>query len=311
MRIAVMGAGGVGGYYGGMLARAGEDVTFIARGTHLDAMRSQGLTVKTSHVGEFTIPVSATSDPCGLAPVDLVLFCVKTYDTEPAARLIQPLIGDETVVLPLQNGVESPARIAGIVGVEHVIGGTTYVSSRVESPGVINQTWVYTAYLGELDGKQSRRTQRIAAAFDQAGVAAEIPPDIQVAMWSKHLAISAFAAVGCVTRLPRGVISSVPETASLNREIMREGLAVARAHGIPIADDFWEQQRRVGHSITDPMMRPSMYYDLEAGKPLELDDLLGVIIRLGQEHGVATPLTFAMYAALKPYANGKPELRKR
>jgi 2-dehydropantoate 2-reductase len=311
MRVAVMGAGGVGGYYGGMLARAGEDVTFIARGAHLDAMRSNGLTVKTTHVGEFTVPVSATSDPRGLAPVDLVLFCVKTYDTEAATRLVQPIIGERTVVLPLQNGVESPARIASILGTRHVIGGTTYVSSRVESPGVVHETWVYKAYLGELDGRLSRRTVQIAEAFDQAGVAAEISPDIQVAMWSKHLAISAFAAVGCVTRLPRGIISSVPETASLNREIMKEGLAVARASGVPIADDFWELQRCVGNTITDPMMRPSMYYDLEAGKPLELEDLLGVIVRLGHEHGVATPLTFAMYAALKPYANGKPELPRR
>jgi 2-dehydropantoate 2-reductase len=307
MRVAVMGSGGVGGYYGGMLARAGEDVTFIARGPHLEAMRSNGLTVKTTHVGEFTIPVKATDDPSEIGPVDLVLFCVKTYDTEAAVGLIRPLVGRETVVLPLQNGVESPERIGRVVGDEHVVGGTTYVSSRIESPGYINEIWVYKAYLGELDRGRSSRTGQLLKTFERAGVAAEIPPDIRVTMWGKLLGVSALAAVACVTRLPAGAITSCPETAFLLWGIVEEGFSVARASGVALPDDFMDQLQLTAAGI-DPTMRPSMYYDLEAGRRLELEDLVGTVVRLGQKHGVATPLTFAMYAALKPYVDGPPDL---
>jgi 2-dehydropantoate 2-reductase len=311
MRVAVMGSGGVGGFYGGMLARAGEDVTFIARGAHLDAMRSNGLTVKTTQVGEFTIPVDATDDPSEIGLVDLVLFCVKTYDTDTAAGLIRPLIGRETVILPLQNGVESPERIGRVVGDEYVIGGTTYVSSRIESPGIINEIWAHKVYLGELDGELSPRAERLVETFERAEVAAEIPPDIQVAMWGKLLGISAFAAVGCVTRLPGGVIMTCPETASLVWGAIEEGFSVARASGVPMPDDFPDQLRRTTSTLSDPTMRPSMYYDLEAGKPMELEDLVGVVVRLGKKHGVPTPLTFAMYAALKPYADGAPDVPQK
>lgn len=192
MRVAIVGSGGVGGYYGGMLARAGEDVTFIARGAHLEAMRANGLMIKTAHVGEFTItPVKATDDPNEVGPVDLVLFCVKTYDTNTVAGLIRPLIGRDTVVLPLQNDIESPERIGRVVGEEHVIGGTTYVSSRIESPGIIKEIWDHRAYLGELDGEPSSRTEQLLETFKRAEVAVEIPPDIQVAMWGKLLRVSA------------------------------------------------------------------------------------------------------------------------
>ena len=159
MRVAVMGTGGVGGYYGGMLARSGEDVTFIARGDHLEAMLSRGLTLKTTHAGEFNIPVKATDDPVEIGSVDLVIFCVKTYDTDTAARIILPVMGPQTVVMSLQNGVESEGRIAGVVGEEHVIGAATYISSVIEEPGVINQSWVLKVYLGELNGKPSSRTE--------------------------------------------------------------------------------------------------------------------------------------------------------
>jgi 2-dehydropantoate 2-reductase len=310
MRVAIMGSGGVGGYYGGMLARAGEDVTFVARGAHLDAMRANGLTVKTAHVGEFAIPVKATDDPNEIGPVDLVLFCVKTYDTNTAAGLIRPLIGRETVVLPLQNGVESPERIGCVVGKEHVIGGTTYVSSKIESPGIIDEIWDHKAYLGELDGEPSPRTEQLLKTFERAEVAVDIPPDIHVAMWGKLLGVSAYTAVCCVTRLPGAAIISYPETSALFWGAMEEGLAVARASGVAMPNNFLDQIRGIVAGI-NPMVRPSMYYDLEAGKPLELEDMIGVVVRLGEKHDVSTPLTFAMYAALKPYVNGAPDIPQR
>jgi 2-dehydropantoate 2-reductase len=310
MRVAVVGSGGVGGYYGGMLARAGEDVTFIARGAHLDAIRANGLMVKTAHVGEFTIPVKATDDPNEIGPVDLVLFCVKTYDTNTAVGLIRPLIGRETVVLPLQNGVESPERIGRVVGEEHVIGGTTYISSKIESPGIIKEIWDHKAYLGELDGERSPRTEQLRKTFERAEVAVEIPSDIHVAMWGKLLGVSAFTAVCCVTRLPAAAIISCPETSALFWGAMEEGLAVARTSGVAMPDNFLDQSRGIMAGI-NPMLRPSMYYDLQAGKPLELEDMIGVVVRLGEKHDVSTPLTFAMYAALKPYVNGTPDIPQR
>jgi 2-dehydropantoate 2-reductase len=290
-----------------MLARAGEDMTFIARGAHLAAMRANGLTVKTAHVGEFTVPVTATDDPNQIGPVDLVLFCVKTYDTDTVAELIRPLIGRETVILPLQNGVESPERIGRVVGEEHVIGGTTYISSKIEAPGVIKEIWDHKAYLGELNGERSPRTEQLLKTFKRAEVAVEIPPDIRVTMWSKLLGVSAFTAVCCVTRLPAAAILSCPETLTLFWGAMEEGLAVARASGVAMPANFLDQSRGIVAGI-NPMLRPSMYYDLQAGKPLELEAMIGVIVHLGEKHGVSTPLTFAMYAALKPYFNGAPDI---
>jgi 2-dehydropantoate 2-reductase len=264
------------------------------------------LTVKTTHVGTFHIPAKATSDPAGIGPVDLVLFCVKTYDTDTAAPLVRPLIGQDTVVMSLQNGVENAKRIGRAVGEEHVIGATTYISSRIEAPGVINETsWVRRMLLGELHGESMPRTVQLLHAFQRAEVTVEIHPDIHVAIWSKLLAQSAFAAVACVTRLPVGAILACPETTALLWAAVDEGFAVARASGVAVPDEFLGQLRRIAATMA-PTGRPSMYHDLEAGRRLELEDLVGAVVRMGAQHGVATPLTFAMYAALKPYVNGAP-----
>jgi 2-dehydropantoate 2-reductase len=310
MRVAVIGAGGVGGYYGGMLARSGVDVTFIARGTQLEAIRSNGLTVKTTHVGEFTVPVQATSDPNAVGPVELVLVCVKTYDTDTAVQMLTPLIHADTIVMSLQNGVEKEERIGRVVGNEHVLGALTYVSSRVESPGVIHQSWVQKLAFGELNGQASARTQHLLRLFERAEIAAEVAPDIRVAMWGKLLGVSAFTAVCCVTRLPGAAITSYPETSALFWGAMEEGLAVARVSGVAMPDNFLDQSRGIVAGI-NPIMRPSMYYDLEVGKPLELEAMVGVVVRLGEKHEVSTPLTFALYAALKPYVNGAPDILQR
>ena len=303
MRVAVMGAGGIGGYYGGMLARAGEDVVFVARGTHLEAMRNRGLTVKTTHVGEFTLPVQAISDPGEIGPVDLVLFCVKGYDTDAADALITPLVGPQTVILSLQNGVENEERIGHLVGHDHVIGGTTQVASKLESPGIINQTWVEMMYMGELDGQPRPRSERLLETFQRAEVAAQIPPHIGVAMWCKLVDVGAFASICCVTRLPAGEMLSCPETSELYYSLVEEGIAVARATGLDMPEDFVGELRGMNADLA-PTVRASMYYDLEAGRRLELEDLAGTIVRVGRQQGVPTPLNFAMYAALKPYING-------
>ncbi len=303
MRVAVMGTGGVGGYYGGMLARGGEEVTFIARGAHLETMQDRGLTVKTTHVGDFTLPVRATSDPADIGTVDLVLFCVKGCDTDTAAALITPLMGSETVVLSLQNGVENEDRIARVVGHEHVVGGTTQVASKLESPGVINQTWVEMMYMGELDGQPRHRSERLLEAFRQAEVGAQIPPHIGVAMWCKLVDVGAFASVSCVTRLPAGEMLACPETTELYYRFVEEGIAVATATGPDMPEDFVGELREMNVDLA-PTVRASMYYDLEAGRRLELEELAGTIVRRGEKHGVPTPLNFAMYAALKPYING-------
>lgn len=305
MRVAVMGAGGIGGYYGGMLVRAGHDVTFIARGDHLQAIRDRGLTVKTTHVGEFTLPVQATSNPDEVGPVDLVLFCVKGYDTETAVGLIGSLIGPETLVMSLQNGVENEERIGQIVGPEHVIGATTQVVSRIESPGVIHQSWVKMMCIGELDRKSSLRSQRLLEAFEKAEVAAQIPQHIGVAMWCKLVDVAAFASVCCVTRLAAGEILACPETTELYYSLVEEGIAVARGRGLNMPDDFVAELRAMNVDLA-PSVRASMARDLEAGRRLELEDLAGAIVRAGRKWAVPTPLNFAMYAALKPFVNGDP-----
>jgi 2-dehydropantoate 2-reductase len=220
--------------------------------------------VKTTHAGEFNIPVKVTDEPGEIGPVDLVVLCVKTYDTDTAARSILPIIAPRTVVMSLQNGVENEDKIARVVGKEHVVGAVTYISSVIETPGVINQSWVLKLYLGELNGKQSSRTEKIIKMFENAGVYAEISPDIHVAMWSKLLRISAFAGIGCVTRLPAGVMLGCPETTSLFWGVVNEGYGAARAAGIALPDDFIDQFRGIITTIA-PTLRPSMYYDLEAG----------------------------------------------
>jgi len=219
MRIAVFGTGGVGGYFGGRLAQAGEEVTFIARGAHLQAICEQGLRVE-SPKGHFTVhPARATSDPDEVGPVDYVLVGVKAWQVPEAARAIAPMVGEGTAVIPLQNGVEAPGQLSAVLGAEHVLGGLCQISALVAGPGLIRHVGIepYIAF-GELEGQgPSTRAERLRAAFERAGVNAEIPKDIQAALWNKYLFIAAFSGVGAVTRAPIGVIRSLPETRALLR----------------------------------------------------------------------------------------------
>ena len=306
MRIAVMGTGGMGGYFGGLLARAGEDVTFIARGDHLEAIRKNGLAIKSVLSGDFSIPAKATDNTHDMGPVDFVLFCVKAYDNAAAADQIRPLIGPETVVLSVQNGIDNEQQIGEVIGLEHIVGCVSYVSSTVESPGVIAQmAGPGTIVFGEMQGGTSHRTETLQSTLQNSGITAELHSDIQVALWQKFLAICGVNGITALTRLPMGEILACEETRNLLRGTMQEVETVARACGANLPEECVDQSMDLFSSM-EPSIRGSMYYDLAAGRRLELDVLNGTLVRLGSEHGIPTPINFAIYAALKPYLNGQP-----
>ena len=307
MRIAVVGAGGTGGYFGGLLARAGDDVTFIARGAHLEALRARGLTLESSLAGTFTVPVQATDDPRGVGPVDLILFCVKTYDTDAAAASVRPLIQPETTLLSLQNGVDNEERIARLSGHPSGVGGVAYVVSAIKAPGLVAQTaGPGKIVLGELGGGESARTERLRDALQRAGIAAEVHPDIRAVLWQKFLFICAFSGVTALTRLPIGTVLADPVTRALFRGTSEEVEAIARAIGIGLPDDCVEQALATASAV-EPWGRGSLYGDLAGGRRLELEGLNGEVVRRGGELGIETPLNFATYAALRPYVDGTPE----
>jgi 2-dehydropantoate 2-reductase len=308
MRIAVVGAGGTGGYFGGLLARAGQDVTFIARGAQLEALCTRGLTLESRLAGTFTVPVQATDDPSEVAPADLILFCVKTYDTDTAAESIRPLIRPDTMLISLQNGVDNEERIARAARHTSGIGAVAYVSSAIKAPGVIAQTsGPGKIILGELSGGTSQRTERLHDVLQGVGIAAEVHPDIRVVLWQKFLFICAFSGVTTVTRLPIGTILADPVTHDLFQGTSEEVEAVARASGIDLPADCVEQALATA-AAAEPWARGSLYHDLAGGRRLELESLNGEVVRRGREHGVETPLNFAIYATLRPYVDGAPVL---
>jgi 2-dehydropantoate 2-reductase len=305
MRIAVMGSGGVGGYWGGLLTQAGEDVTFIARGAHLEALRTQGLTIQSRVTGDFTHAVAATDDPSTIGPVDLVLFCVKSYDLDAAAAQLAPLIGPRTMVLPLQNGIDSAERLAKIVGPAAVLGGVAYVAATRVAPGVIVHRGMNRIVFGERNGGTSSRLEQIRDVFSRTVVTADVHPDIRVALWEKFVALAATGGVMAMTRLPIGPIRDCPETSAFFRGAMEEAAAVGRALGIPLPENCVDQHWALVSGL-DPSVRGSMSQDLLAGRRLELEALNGTVVRLGRQVGISTPLNFAVYATLKPHADGAP-----
>ena len=306
MRMAVMGTGGTGGYFGGLLARAGEEVAFIARGAHLEAIRKNGLAVQSVLAGDFNISATATDNPGDIGPVDFVLFCVKAYDNAVAAEQIRPLIGPETIVLSVQNGIDNEQQIGDVIGPDHIVGCVSYVSSTIQSPGVIAQTGgPGTIVFGEMQGGTSTRTEALQRKLQNSGITAELHSDIQAALWQKFLGICGVNGVTALTRLPMGEIVACKETHNLMRATMEEVNAVAGARGVNLPEGSVDQSMDF-FSCMDPSVRGSMYYDLAAGRRLELEFLNGTVVRLGNEHGIATPINFAIYAALKPYLNGTP-----
>lgn len=300
MKIMVMGSGGVGGYYGALLARQGNDVTFIARGAHLEAMRTNGLQVK-SIFGDFNIqPARAAAAPEEAGTADLILFCTKTYSTEEAARALLPVIGPQTTVLSLQNGVDACERIGKIVGVEHVVGGATWLSSAVEAPGVIKQVSQFRrVVIGELDGRRSERIEWIYQVLKETGIVVEISDDIQKVLWAKFVFIAAASSLGALTRLPIGEYRAVPETRQMIVSLMREVEALARAQGIAVDEDVVQKSLEFMDAAA-PHIKASMQLDVENGRRTELDSMVGVIGRKGREHGVPTPTADFVYASLLP-----------
>jgi 2-dehydropantoate 2-reductase len=300
MRIAVFGTGAVGGYFGGRLDQAGEEVVFIARGEQLRALRDRGLRVD-SLKGDFVVrPVQATDDPAQVGIVDAVLVGVKAWQVTEAAQAMRPLVGPETFVVPLQNGVEAPSQLAAVLGAEHVLGGLCRIVSFVVEPGHVRHAGLepYVA-LGELDNHPSKRVEKLREAFTRAGVTAEIPPDIQVATWEKFLFIASFSGVGAVTRAPAGVLRSLPETRQMLEQAMHEILALAWAWEIGLPEETIRQTMALINSLP-PGGTASMQRDIMEGRPSELETQSGAVVRLGQEVGVATPLHTFIYHSLLP-----------
>jgi 2-dehydropantoate 2-reductase len=300
MKILIMGTGGVGGYYGGLLAQQGNDVMFIARGAHLYALRHEGLKVKSVH-GDFHVsPANATDDPINVGPVDLILFCVKTYNTDEAAQAIRPAVGRHTVVMSLQNGVDAAERIAKIIGAEHVVGGVTWLSSAVEEPGVVKQISEFRRIVfGELGGGPSERIQSIFEVLNPTGITVEISENIQKVLWTKLVFITAVSSIGSLTRLPMGDYRVIPETRSLLSSIMQEVESVARAQGVNLDTDVVPKWLEFVDNAA-PNIKPSMQLDVEAGHRTELESMIGVVGRKGRELGVPTPVADYVYASLLP-----------
>jgi len=306
MRIAIFGTGGAGGYFGAQLARAGQDVIFIARGEHLQAIHTQGLRVETSK-GEIVIhPAQATDDPAQVGVVDSVIVGVKTWQVTDAARAMQPMIGPETFVVPLQNGVEAPSQLAGVLGVEHVLGGLCGTMSWIVGPGHIRSIGeAHFIKFGELDKRPSERAEQLRQAFERAGVKVEVPSDIHVALWEKLLFVVSFGGVGAVTRAPIGVIRTLPETRWQLEQCMREIFAVAHARQIALSDGIIKKSMMFIDSLA-PSGTTSLQRDIAEGKPSELEAWNGAVVRLGLGVGVATPLHEFIYHTLLPL-----ELRAR
>jgi len=301
MRVAVVGVGGVGGYFGGRLAAAGNDVHLMARGQHLEAIRRAGLEVR-SVAGDFHVRPPATDDPAEVGPVDLVLVCVKSYDTEPVARSIGPMVGEGTGVLSLQNGVDNEEVLAAAVGPDHVLGGAAFIFARITGPGVVTHVGgPGRITIGELSGSRSERVERFAERFDEAGVPAEVSDDVRAVLWSKLAFICAQAGLTAGVRLPIGELREVPETMDLFRRIVEEVMAVARAEGVELPADLVERHEEFARSL-EPGSYASLYDDLVAGRRMELEALHGSVVGRARRHGVDVPACQAVYAILRPWA---------
>jgi 2-dehydropantoate 2-reductase len=303
MHIVVFGAGGVGGYFGGRLAQSGETVTFIARGEHLQAMLAIGLIVE-SIKGDFTVqPVLATDDTSKVRAVDAVLVCVKTWQIPKVAKAIIPLLGPDTFVVPLENGVEAASQLSEILGREHILGGLCRIASRIASPGHIQHTGInpYIAF-GELDNRPSARTRNLLRSLSSAGISAEIPPDINVAVWLKFLFISAISGIGAITSMPVGMFRSQPGTRKMLEEALNECYSVAIAQGIHLPVDSVANTMAYIDTL-DLGTMASMQRDIMEGQPSELEAQNGAIVHMGRMHNIPTPVHSFIYSSLLPQEN--------
>jgi len=305
MKIAMMGSGGVGGLIGARLAQAGCDVRFIARGAHLAAMREHGLMLE-SALGNVHLPkVQVTDDPASLGPVDLVIFSVKLWDTEAAARAIVPLIGPDTGVLSLQNGVRKDDILRPVVGEKALMGGVAYMATTIARPGVIQHTGtMQRVVFGEYDGRRSKRAESLLEYLLKSGIDAKLSDDIRRSIWEKFVFLVGMAAVTATIRLPMGPIREHPLTRQFYLDAMREVVAVGRAHGVRLPENFAEE--RLAFTDTLPgTMTASMHHDLERGNRLEVEWLSGAVVELGAAVGVSTPIHRAVRDILILHAQGR------
>jgi 2-dehydropantoate 2-reductase len=305
MKIAAMAAGAVGAYFGGRMQAAGHDVAMIARRAHLDALRQNGLKIESVH-GDLHLPkVNATDDPRQVGVVDIVLFAVKLWDTETAAQLARPLVGPDTRVITLQNGVDSYERVSAILGKEQTVCGTAYIAAVLGGPGLMRHTSKFaTMRVGRMDGKPDAKLAAFVEAAKAAGLDIQPQDDMNRERWQKFVFLSSMAGVNCLTRQPIGKVLADPDTRAFYRALMEECLAVGQKSGAKVPS-AWVDDRMTFSDAAPPGMKASMFHDLEAGNRLELDWLTGKVVSLGRELGVPTPASDAVYAAVKLYRMGR------
>jgi 2-dehydropantoate 2-reductase len=306
MKIAVMGAGGVGGYFGAKLAASGEEVHFIARGAHLEAMQKSGLQVLSANGDVQLKPGNATGDPASVGPVDLVMIAVKLWSTEDALRDAKPMVGPNTAVVSFQNGVVAVDAITKAYGKERTLGGVANIAAVIEKPGVIRHTGTMAILsVGELDGKPSVRTKTFLDACTKAGIQARVSDDIQKTIWEKYVFLVAASAMTSLTRLPLGAIREDPDTRALTKQIMSEVVAIGKAKAVNLDSDLADKLLERLDGMPREMVA-SMLGDLERGNRLELPWLSGGVVEIGKQLGVDTPANAFIVAALKLYINGRP-----
>jgi 2-dehydropantoate 2-reductase len=304
VKIAVLGAGGVGGYFGAKLAADGNEVTFVARGAHAEAMRADGLRVL-SPGGDLNLrPVALHEDPLRTGLVDAVLVAVKMHDLGEAAATVRPLLHFDTAVVPFQNGVEAGAILERAVGRRHVCGGVAYVAAAIEAPGVVRHVGGGRLLFGEHDGRTSWRLEMLQAACQGAGIDAALTAEIGLETWRKFVFLAPFAAITCLGRTTIGAVREDPKLWPRFMAMVEETAAVARARGIALPEDAVEERVAFARGLPTEM-KSSMLHDLEAGRRLELDWLTGAVVRLGGEAGVATPASEEAYLALAPFRDGR------
>jgi 2-dehydropantoate 2-reductase len=306
MRVAVIGTGGIGGPYGASLAKAGADVTFVARGAHLAAMRENGLRIEGDRGETHIRPAQATDDIASIGTVDVILFCVKLWDVEPAAEQLRAIIGPQTPVIPLQNGIDAAERLIRILGSEAAMGGMAFVTGTIVAPGVIRQTGSYQRMtFGELDGRISERGQRVRDLCEAAGFESVLSSDIMVPVWEKFILLVPLSGLNALTRLPLGEWRRDPDLLALYEAALRETVAVGLAEGIRLPPDTIDQTLAMMRSMP-AHHTTSMGNDLLRGNRLELPWFAGKVVELGRRHAIPTPVNGFIYAALKPYVNGAP-----
>ncbi len=306
MKIAMMGSGGVGGFYGGRLAHAGCDVAFVARGAHLAAMREHGLTIESEAQGDIRVPnLRATDDPRTLGTVDLIILSVKLWDTEAAVQQMRPMVGPDTAVLSLQNGVIKDEILKRAFGDKAVMGGVAYVATHISRPGVIHQVGsMQRVVQGEYDGRVSERAKALHEALKRAGVNAELSTDVRRALWEKYVFLVGLSGATTTMRSSLGPIRRNPQSRAFLFELMRETVAVGRALGVDLPGNFAEERLAWGDTLPDDMTS-SMHHDLERGNPLEVEWLSGGVVKLGAQAGVPTPANRAVCEILALHAGGQ------